>query len=216
MDTLALKQFMDFASELEKLKKLERFKGQPFWRDYPEIPRYESVADHTWRLGMLVLMFSEQLSQKIDLEKALKMVLVHDLPEIITGDWSPIGEDGTGQSTYALNPKKAHEKHAGEEVAARQLFSMLPEDLAKEFYNIWLDYDLQTSFEAKVVKSLDKIEALLQVSQYRHGHLFEKHLAFNISYALKWSDIDPAISKFGNMIVDDMKKNYREFKKNPI
>lgn len=62
---------------------------------------------------------------------------------------------------------------------------MLPEDLAKEFYNIWLDYDLQTSFEAKVVKSLDKIEALLQVSQYRHGHLFEKHLAFNISYALK-------------------------------
>jgi len=61
MDAPSLKKFFDFATELEALKKLERFKGQPYWRDYPEIPRYESVADHTWRLGMLVLMFSGQL-----------------------------------------------------------------------------------------------------------------------------------------------------------
>lgn len=185
MDPSALQQFLDFASELEKLKKLERFKGQPFWRDYPEIPRYESVADHTWRLGMLVLMFAGKLAQEIDLEKALKMVLVHDLPEIITGDGSPIGEDGTGNTTYAFDAEKAHEKHAGEKEAAIQLFSGLPEEVGKEFYNIWLEYDLQTSFEAKVIKSLDKIEALLQVSQYRHGHLFTKHLEFNIAYALK-------------------------------
>lgn len=111
MDIPTLKQFFDFASELEKLKKLERFKGQPFWRDYPELPRYESVADHSWRLGMLVLMFSGKLAQKLDLEKALKLVLVHDLPEIITGDGSPIGEDGTGETTYAFDREKAHEKH---------------------------------------------------------------------------------------------------------
>lgn len=209
-----MKQFFEFASELEKLKKLERFKGQPFWRDYPELPRYESVADHSWRLGMLVLMFSGKLSQKLDLEKALKLVLVHDLPEIITGDGSPIGEDGTGETTYAFDPKKAHEKHVWEKEAAKQLFAGLPEDVSKEFYDLWLEYDLQSSYEAKVVKSLDKLEALLQVIQYRGGQYFQKHLEFNETYAMKWSDIDPALAEFGHLLITEMKKNYKEFKKN--
>jgi 5'-deoxynucleotidase YfbR-like HD superfamily hydrolase len=78
---------------------------------------------------MIVLMFSGKLAQKLDLEKALKLVLIHDLPEIITGDGSPIGEDGTGETTYAFDPEKAHEKHRGEKEAAKELFSGLPEYL---------------------------------------------------------------------------------------
>lgn len=210
MDILSLQKFLDFARELEKLKKLERFRGQPFWRDYPELPRYESVADHTWRLGMFVLMFANKLSQKIDLEKALKLVLVHDLPEIITGDGSPIGEDGTGQTTYAFSAEKAHEKHENEKKAALQLFSGLPDDMAKDFYELWLEYDLQSSYEAKIVKSLDKLEALLQVTQYRNGQYFEKHIEFNAVYGLKGSDIDPALAEFGNLLVEEMRKSYRE------
>lgn len=215
MDISSLQQFFNFASELEKLKKLERFKWQPFWRDYPELPRYESVADHSWRLGMLVLMFSDKLSQKLDLEKALKLVLIHDLPEIITGDGSPIGEDGTGQTSYAFNAEKASEKHEQEKKAAKQLFSGLPDDMAQDFYELWLEYDLQSSYEAKVVKSLDKLEALLQVIQYRDGQYFQKHLEFNETYAMKWSDIDPALTEFGKILIQEMKKNYKEFKKNP-
>lgn len=213
MDILLLQKFLDFARELEKLKKLERFRGQPFWRDYPELPRYESVADHTWRLGMLLLMFADKLSQKIDLEKALKLVLIHDLPEIITGDGSPIGEDGTGEKTYAFDQEKAYEKHKHEEKAAKKLFAGLPEEMAKNFYELWLEYDLQSSYEAKIVKSLDKLEALLQVIQYRNGQYFEKHLEFNASYAMKGADIDPALTEFGNLLIQEMKKNYREFRK---
>lgn len=57
--------------------------------------------------------------------------------------------------------------------------------MARDFYDLWLEYDLQSSYEAKVVKSLDKLEALLQVIQYRDGQYFEKHLEFNASYAMK-------------------------------
>ena len=213
MDTQKLIKFFEFATELEKLKKIERFKGQHFWKDYPELPRYESVADHTWRLGMLVIILADRLSQKIDLEKALKMVLIHDLPEIIAGDGSPLGDDGTGQNSYAFNQAKAQERHNEEKDAATSLFNMLPAEEAKNFLNLWLEYEQQESFEAKLIKSLDKIEALMQVLHYRKGHLYKDHLEFNKKYALKGSDIDPVIAEFGNLIASEMEKMYKEFTK---
>ena len=152
MDVLFLKQFFTFATELEKLKKLERYKGQYYWRDYPELARYESVADHTWRLGMLVVMFADRLTQKINLEKALKMVLVHDVPEIVAGDDSPMGEDGSGKNTYAFDGDKAQTRHLREKDAAKTLFALLPPEDAQAFLDLWLEYDLQTSFEAKASK----------------------------------------------------------------
>lgn len=185
MESHDLQQFFEFAREIGKLKQLERFKGHHYWKDYPELPRYESVADHTWRLGMLVLMFADQLTRKIDLEKALKMVLIHDLPEIIAGDESPIGDDGTGKKTHAYDPGIAQEKHLKEKEAATALFGMLPKAQAEALFEIWLEYEQQKSFESRVIKALDKIEALMQVLEYREGHLFEKHLEFTISYALK-------------------------------
>jgi putative hydrolase of HD superfamily len=202
-----------FATELEKMKKLERFKGQCYWRDYPKLLRYESVADHTWRVGMLVMIFSDQLSKKLNLEKALKMVLIHDLPEIFAGDASPLGKDGTGKDSHAFSGIKAKKRHLEEKKAAAKIFKMLPADISKKYFNLWIEYDLQKNYEAKVVKSLDRIEALIQVLEYRKGHLFSGHLEFNISYALKGSEIDPAIAKFGIHIAEQMKKKYKKFKK---
>ncbi len=213
MDNDKLKKLFDFATEIEKLKKMERYKGQFYWKDYPAPIRYESVADHTWRLGMLVLLLANQLSQKLDLEKALKMVLVHDLPEIEAGDASPLGHDGTGVNTYAFNKQKAAEKHESEKKAAVAFFSSLPPEQSKDLLNLWIECEQQKTFEAKVVKSLDKIEALMQVLEYRNGHLFEEHLKFTIEYGLKGSDIDSAIQQFGKHVADELKKKYKEFTK---
>lgn len=208
-----LKKIFNFITSIEKLKKIERYKGHFYWKDYPKLPRYESVADHTWRLGMLVMILADKLSKKINLEKALKMVLVHDLPEIIIGDGRPSGKDGTGKNTYAFNQKIAEKKHIEEKNAAILLFSAFPAQQAKNFFNLWLEYDLQKSFEAKVIKSLDKIEALIQTLEYRRGHLFKKHLEFNIKYCLKGSEVDPAIERFGNFVANEMKSKYKEFTK---
>lgn len=211
MENNDLKKYFDFASGLEKLKQLERFKGQYYWKDYPKLPRYESVADHTWRLGMLIIILADQLSAKIDVEKALKMVLIHDLPEIYAGDGSPLGDDGTGLNSYAFNQAEAEQRHQQEKNAAALVFEKLPPELAKNFFDLWLEYDLQENFEAKVVRSLDKLEALMQVSEYRQGNLFAEHLAFNIKYASEGLDIDPAIWQFGNFIIEEMKNNYKRF-----
>jgi putative hydrolase of HD superfamily len=208
-----LEQFFSFATFVEKLKKLERYRGQFYWMDYPEPKEYESVADHTWRLALLVLLFEDRLSRKIDWEKALKMALVHDIAEAIVGDPSPLGAHGTGRDTHAFNKKIEEEKNRQESVAAKELFSKLPVVERKKFHNLWLEYEKQDCFEAKVVKSLDKVESLLQVLEYRNGHMYPKHLDFSINYYHKFLDVDPFITQFIEYLLEKMKKNYKEFKK---
>ncbi len=213
MDNNKIIKILEFAKELEKLKKLERFKGQVYWRDYPKPHHYESVADHTWRLGMLVMLMADRLSSKLNLEKALKMTLIHDIPEIEAGDGSPLGEEGTVETSYAFDKERAVVRHEEEEKAAGKVFSMLQKEDYEYYYNLWLEYENQGCIEAKVVKALDRIEALIQVLQYRDGNLFENHLEFTLKYALKDSGIDPAIAELANKVADEMRKKYNKFEK---
>lgn len=80
-------------------------------------------------------------------------------------------------------------------------------------FNLWVEYEAQECFEAKVVKALDKIECLLQVLEYSEGNLFKDHLEFNISYGLKLADVDPAIKSFGEEIAQKMRDLFKEYVK---
>lgn len=206
-----MKKFFDFVTLLGKLKKIERYKGQFYWKKYPQPARWESVADHTWRLGVLVLLIANRLSKTFDLGKALTMTIVHDVPEIITGDDSPVGEDGTGKNTYVSDAKIAAARQKQERKAAQKLFGVLTPDSSKMLFKAWLEYDEQKSFEAKVVKSLDKIEAMMQVLEYSGGNLFEEHLKFTVEYGLRGSNVDPAVAAFGQHVAKELKRRYKKF-----
>ena len=104
-------KIIEFLKTIGGLKDLERFRGQFFWKDYPQQKRYESVADHTWRMAMLLIVSEKYLSDPLDISKALKMALIHDLPEIIAGDLSPLGSDGTGHDSHLYNKELAAKKY---------------------------------------------------------------------------------------------------------
>jgi putative hydrolase of HD superfamily len=207
-----LNQYFEFSTFIEKLKKIERYKGQFYWKDYPSLARYESVADHTWRIAILLLLFEDKLSQKINTEKALKMTLVHDLPEVIAGDDSPMGNTGTGQDSHAYNKQKQKERFSKEEQAARQLFYKLDEKKGHELYHLWLEYEKQEVYEAKIIKALDRIEALLQVLEYRKGNMFKQHLDFTIKYCTEKTIFEPILNEFAIEIAGKMKENFKEYK----
>lgn len=162
METSKLLQFLH---TVEGLKNLERWRGQYFWKDYPQRDRYESVADHSWRMAMMLAVIAEHLAQPIDLAKAMKMALIHDLPEIIVGDPSPLGSDGTGKDSHAYDTVKAEEKFQKEREAAEQIFGELPEAQGRELLGLWLEFEAQESYEAKIVVAVDKLEAKLQASE---------------------------------------------------
>ncbi len=206
-------EFFDFATLISALKTIERYKGMFYWRDYPQLARDESVADHSWRVAMLVLLFEKKLSQKIDVQKALTMAVVHDLAEVLTGDMSPLGEDGTGKTTYAYDKNLKRQKFEKEKEAARNLFDKLPGEIGNKLFAVWLECEERESYEAKVVKALDRIEAGLTIWELRRGHMFKAHLEFTVGYIMRGvTDSDEVVEKFGEYVCEKMRREWREYK----
>lgn len=206
-----LEEIFNFLTIAEGLKKLERYKGFVYWRDYSFPQRYESVADHSWRLALLVIVVQKKLTQKLNIDKALKMALVHDIPEIIAGDASPLGESGTGADSHSFNEEIAEERFQRECEAAQKIFFPLGKD-GKELYELWLECDKKESFEAKVVKGLDKIEALLQILSWTDGRMFKKHLEFTLLYSERALGIDPFIDELWKLLTDKLMNTFEEYK----
>ncbi|KAH9314642.1 hypothetical protein KI387_023269, partial [Taxus chinensis] len=87
----------------------------------------------------------------------VKMAIVHDIAEAIVGDIAP--SDGI--------PKE--EKSRRERNALDEMCQMLGGGLrAKEIYELWNEYEHNSSPEAKIVKDFDKVEMILQALEYEN------------------------------------------------
>ena len=208
-----IQKIFDFSTYVEAFKKVERFVGQYLWKDYPFPKRYESNADHSWRMAMMLIVLEKKLSRPIDFKKAITMALIHDIPEIIAGDPSPLGTDGTGSDSHAYNKKVAKAKFERERKAAQEIFAKLPSEQGKELMNLWLEFEEQSSFESKIVKALDKMEGKLQVLEYTNGTMFKAHLDFTMTYGTDTFDADPGVKELGDILLSTIKEKYKEFKK---
>ncbi|MGE3758920.1 MAG: HD domain-containing protein [Pseudobdellovibrionaceae bacterium] len=141
--------------------------------------RRENSAEHSWHLAMAVLLFQDLASREVDILKAVKMALIHDIVEIDAGD------------TFVYDQKNMFEKLNRERKAAERLFlqgSKVPQGenhLGREFYDLWEEYEEGTSPEALYLTSLDRfLPVLLNVhtkghAWQTHGVKFEQVLAFN-------------------------------------
>lgn len=139
-----INNLLAFLKEIEKLKLIER-----------KIPvsnmkRLESDAEHSWHLAMFLLLFEKELPPQLNQLKMLKMALIHDLVEIYAGD------------TFAYDDECKKSQNEREEKAAEKLFAQLPDDLKNEFYELFDEFEKAETKEAKIVKSFDKIQAILQ------------------------------------------------------
>ncbi len=208
-----IRRIFEFTTYLEGFKKMERYIGQVFWRDYPQQKRYESNADHTWRMAMMLTVLESKLSEPLDFKRAMKMLLIHDIPEMIAGDPSPMGSDGTGQDSHAYNKDVAAERFDREAAAAQEIFAKLPEDQAQELYALWLEFEEQSSYEARVVKALDKLEAKFQVFEYTKGREFPQHHEFNKTYGVPLFSADPAIEALWEVVLKEMQQHYTPYQK---
>ena len=105
------------------------------------VPEPESVAAHSWGMGVLALRLCPS---ELDLLRVLKLCLVHDLPEVIVGDLTPHDDTST----------KAQDEHE----AMKQL--------APQWLDIFDEYEQQITEEARFVKRLDKLDMGLQAQLY--------------------------------------------------
>ena len=142
----------------------------------PEVT--ESVADHSFRMALLAWLAALGGSTGLNADRVLKLALVHDLPEALTGDEPPYAaeavpaEDGSGvrhaflQRAHVRSPERTAAKRAAEAAAMTDLLSDLPPALASALRSLWSEYQAQASPEARFVKQADRLETYLQAQEY--------------------------------------------------
>lgn len=163
----------------------------------------DSSADHSWRLALMVFTIARELKLKINVEKAMKIALIHDIAESVTGEID---------ARYVYNGKISKKKKRGMEARAiRKIKNTLPEKLGNEIHELWLDYENDGSKEAKFVKALDKMETLVTLLEAGHETYDLPEMIPN--YADKAANNFPELKKMLKMIKDNFKK---EFKKGGI
>lgn len=160
METNQLLQQVEFIKEIDKLKYIQR-RTKLFNSD-----RCENDAEHSWHLAMMTIVLAEHANHPIDVLKVVKMVLIHDIVEIDAGD------------TFIYDTTKNHDNTEEELLAARRIFGLLPASQAKEFIDIWLEFEEGMTEEAKFARSMDRFEPLLQNTSNNGGTWSE----FNVSY----------------------------------
>ncbi|XP_042378157.1 5'-deoxynucleotidase HDDC2-like isoform X1 [Zingiber officinale] len=139
---------IDFLSLCHRLKTTER----TGWVQRG-VRKPESVADHMYRMGIMSLVFED--IPGINRDRCVKMALVHDIAEAIVGDITP--SDGV--------PKL--EKSRREREALDYMCKVLGGgSRAKEIGELWMEYEDNSSPEAKLVKDFDKVEMILQALEY--------------------------------------------------
>lgn len=144
MDSNILLKQISFIKEIDKLKYIQR-KTRLFNSD-----RCENDAEHSWHLAMMTLVLAEHADKPIDVMKVLKMVLIHDVVEIDAGD------------TFIYDSTKNHTNTDEERLAAERIFGLLPKEQAREFLDIWEEFEAGITDDAKFAKAMDRLEPLLQ------------------------------------------------------
>ena len=140
--------------------------------------RKESVAEHTWRLCLMAMVFSKEFPD-VDFERLIKICIIHDLGEAIRGD-IPAPEQ-VGQASKADQERDD----------LLELLSPLSETMRIEIEGLWDEYETASSAEARLAKALDKLETILQHNQGENPADFDYR--FNLDYGKKYTSYDPLI-----------------------
>lgn len=162
---------------LRLLHALEPLKHPPRtgWVDR-EIETPESVAAHCWRLAIASWLVADH--EHLDASRALRIALVHDVAETITGDHTPFDAVAvTAAERRALSiappepdPRAAEERREAktteERAAMERLLADVGANLARPIMETWEEYAAGATPEARLVHQLDKVEAYLQGREY--------------------------------------------------
>ncbi|MDO4302840.1 MAG: HD domain-containing protein [Bacillota bacterium] len=115
---------------------------------YTQENRMESVADHSWRIALMAMLLSgESEFQDTDMNKVIRMCLIHDLGESFTGD-IPAFEKTTSDS-------------GKEEALFFDWVNTFPAAQRSEWLALLDEMKKLQTKEAKTYKALDKLEAVI-------------------------------------------------------
>jgi putative hydrolase of HD superfamily len=155
------REFLEILHVAEKLKDTPRHcttsKG-----------RTESVAEHSWRISLMAMLLRHEFPE-VNIDKVVDMCLIHDLGECFTGDIP----------TFV---KTDSDRKVEDDLLSKWVKAM-PQEVSADISALYREMDEQKTPEAKLYKSLDKLEALIQHNESPLKTWSENEYDLNMKYA---------------------------------
>lgn len=148
-----LNDTVDFIKEIEKLKSVTRF-------NRILDGRFENSAEHSWQGAIAAMVLQDYYPEKLNMEKVMSMLLIHDLGEIYAGD------------TWVFDDQKKLHSHDRELESIEKTMSILPEEKYLNMKNSWLEFEKGQSAEARYARVIDALVPLinhLEVSEVNYN-----------------------------------------------
>ena len=175
---------------LEALQIAERLKDATR-HCYTKNGRHESVAEHSWMMTLMAYFMKDEFPE-VDMDKVVRMCIIHDLGECFTGD------------IPTFDKTKAHEEN--EENLLYSWVRTLPENYANEMIELYEEMAERKTIESKIYKAIDGLEALIQHNISDLSTWIPKEYELNKTYA----DDKVAFSEYLTELREEIRKDTME------
>ena len=155
------RKLLDILNIAERLKDTSR-------HCYTRNGRRESVAEHCWMAALMAYFMRDEFPE-VDMDKVIKMILIHDLGEAFTGDIPTFD--------------KTEENEKTEEELLYQWVHSLPEQYSREMLSLYEEMAERKTVEAKVYKAIDGLEAVVQHNISEIDTWIPREYELNLTYA---------------------------------
>lgn len=190
MGKTRLESQIDFILTIDRLKQVLR--ENPL----TDGSRRENTAEHSWHLALCAMVLAEHANQPVDVNRVVRMLLVHDLVEIDAGD------------TFiyqAMDPVHRAAQEVRERAAADRVFGLLPPDQGAALRDLWDEFERLQTPEAKFAKAVDRLEPML-LNDASGGGSWRRHaIDPSQTHALVDAQMvagSPVLASFAHRLID--------------
>ena len=184
---------MDIGTYLDCMHVAERLKDTPR-HCYTSGGRRESVAEHTFRIALMALFLRDEFPDA-DIDKVIRMCLIHDLGEAFTGD------------IPAFDKTSAHEER--ERSLLDEWVRSLPDPVRTEMTELYKEMEGRRTTEARLYKALDGLEAVIQHNESDISTWAENEYELNLSYAEDRCEFSPYLAELRRRIREESVEKIR-------
>ena len=115
--------------------------------------RRENSGEHSWHLTLYAMVLADHAVPGVNINRVIRMLILHDLIEIDVGDVPIHSANGTAHASQ--------DTRAAEARAADRIFGLLPPDLGRTFHTLWEEFEASETCDAIFAKSLDRVQPVI-------------------------------------------------------
>jgi len=156
--------------------------------------RRENTTEHSWHFALMALLLVEHAGAgDLDLPRALRMALVHDLAEIDAGD------------TYCHDERAAAGQAEREGAAAERIYGLLPADQGRELRELWQEFERGDTAESRYARAFDRLNPFL-LNYACEGRAWKRHRVRRSQILRRTGEVEssmPALWPVVESLLDD-------------